>query len=460
MPNMPNESAVDVDAFYKHRIENFQIERDVFGKYIAAITPNKGELHVLDWEYRSGIDNAAGAVAEREKATMDLKKITREILNKKQELKAAKSQQEFRIVQIQRLSELSQPVQRDTTYVVKDRFASRASMNLYSGVTITDGHIDLDQVSVSSEDTRDTGSGSGRQHAGKNKRPISASRNVIKSLRNGEVMMLEARLEEETRKLNTGIDELENALKEVKIGTKQLDRVVMQSFDSCREEAAALIKQVDQLDHQGYLSVSELLALRLKITTAQREEIEELFQLHSDKEFFSARESQMREQLLSDMQLMKRRLKIESSNSTKDFHAQAVQLDAQILTLRKKYNLMLDEEYLNRKRGKNGGNGNASDGINDKLIEAAKFANARYNRLRTRHNLEIQGYATESKQLKKKLLLLEKQHERTLQLQEATNTNTNTDANLDANINGNGNAIAIKNANVKISSKTKPKPKK
>ena len=44
----------------------------------------------------------------------------------------------------------------------------------------------------------------------------------------------------------------------------------------------------------------------------------------------------MREQLISDMSLMKRRLKAEAANSTKDFHAQSLQLDKQILKLKKK----------------------------------------------------------------------------------------------------------------------------
>ena len=327
---------MDVDAFYKSRIENFQIEREVFSKYIATITPNKGELHVLDWEYRSGIENASSAVADREKMTSDYKRLVREIINKKEELAAMRSQQEYRIAQIQRLSELSQPVQRDTTYVVKDRYASRAAINMYSGVTITDGHIDIDNVSVSSEESRLDGTpGSGRKFAAK-KKPTTSSRNAIKSLRTGEVMLLEGRLEEETRKLNSGIDELDMTLKEVKIGSKALDKVVMQSLDACRSEAASLIKEVDKLDHQGYLSVSELLHLRLKIMVAQREEIEELAQLKSDKEFFSAREIQMREQLLSDMTLMKRRLKAEATNSTKDFHVQSIALDASLAKLHKK----------------------------------------------------------------------------------------------------------------------------
>jgi len=350
------DTAVDVNEFYKSRIENFHVERDVFTKYLGMIQPNKGELHVLDWEYRSGIENAASAVHERETITSDLQKMTREIQQKKQELIALRSQQEYRIAQIQRLSELSQPVQRDTTYVVKDRYAARAAMNMYSGVTITNGHIDIDSLSDSSESGSQNGDGSGRKHAkaeGHRKQSAThdGSRNAIKSLRTGEVMMLEAKLEEETRKLNTSIEDLEISLKEVTVGSRALDKVVTHNLDMCREEAASLIKEVDRLDHQGFLSVSELLTLRLRISTAQREEIEELAQLKSDREFFAARETQMREQLLSDMALMKRRLKAEATNSTRDFHAQALVLDLALLKLRKKHNDLMEEMHLVDKTG-------------------------------------------------------------------------------------------------------------
>jgi len=350
------DQAVDVNEFYKSRIENFHVERDVFTKYLSIIQPNKGELHVLDWEYRSGIENAASAVQERETITNDLQKLLREIEQKKQELSAMHSQQEYRIAQIQRLSELSQPVQRDTTYVVKDRYAARAAMNMYSGVTITNGHIDIDSLSDSSDAVGSrNGDGSGRKHAKDNHRKQGAthtgSRNAIKSLRTGEVMMLEAKLEEETRKLNTSIEDLEISLKEVTVGTKALNKVVTHNLDLCREEAVALITEVDRLDHQGFLSVSELLLLRLRISVAQREEIEELAQLKSDKEFFAARETQMREQLLSDMALMKRRLKAEATNSTRDFQSQALALDSQLLKLLKKRNALQEEMHQVDKSG-------------------------------------------------------------------------------------------------------------
>jgi len=400
--------AVDVNEFYKSRIENFHVERDVFTKYLGMIQPNKGELHVLDWEYRSGIENAASAVHERQTIINDLQKRSREIEQKKQELSAMRSQQEYRIAQIQRLSELSQPVQRDTTYVVKDRYAARAAINMYSGVTITNGHIDIDSLSDSSEAGSQNGDGSGRKHAKDGHRKQGAThdgaRNAIKSLRTGEVMMLEAKLEEETRKLNTSIEDLEISLKEVTVGTKALDKVVTHNLDLCREEAAALISEVDRLDHQGFLSVSELLSLRLRISVAQREEIEELAQLKSDREFFAARETQMREQLLSDMALMKRRLKAEATNSTRDFHGQALALDTQLLKLRKKQNSLQEEMHQVEKTG--------VDQLTAKLKDQLKFSEERYTRLRQRNALETEGYNNEAAQLKTKLAGLEKLFEK------------------------------------------------
>jgi hypothetical protein len=47
-------------------------------------------------------------------------------------------------------------------------------------------------------------------------------------------------------------------------------------LESSRNEASKLVAGNDQLDHQCYLSVSELLKLRLRIMIAQREEVEEL----------------------------------------------------------------------------------------------------------------------------------------------------------------------------------------
>jgi hypothetical protein len=361
---------IDVEEFYKQRLATFEVEREIFNQYVQSIKPNKGELHLLDWEYRNGIENAAALVNNRENEASNLNRLQKEISHKAHELKALRGRQETRIAQIQRLSELSHPVERDTTYIIPDRFAARENMNLYSGVLVTN--------------SKAVNAKGGKQNL------------LIKTLRTTEIMQLEHKLEEETRKLTAGRNELDLALKEVSLGTKALDAVVMQSLEHSRDEAGVLVDEVDKLDVQGFLAVSELLHLRLKIMKAQREEIEELAQLRSDRQYFGAKEKDMRHQLLTDMNLMKKRLKAEAANSTKDFHSQYVSLD-HLLAKLKKRNKALSEEVEKH------------DGSTEKLERIEEVAKQRYLKLKTRHALEMEGYHNEAKMLKDRLKKLEVQ---------------------------------------------------
>jgi len=128
---------------------------------------------------------------------------------------------------------------------------------------------------------------------------------------------------------------------------------------------------------------------------AQRMEIEEIEQLHTDKEFFVSREFQMREQLMTDMSLMKRRLKSEANDSNKDFHSQHVHLDELLVKLK------LREEKL-RTMDK------SEDGTQKKIEEMVQAAKERYDRLRRRTALEMEGYNNEENILRTKLKNLEK----------------------------------------------------
>ena len=369
------QAEVDVDEFYKGRMAAFGVERDIFKQYVKVISPNKGELHLLDWEYRAGLENASAAINAKESEASNLDRAVKEITHKKHELKSLRAQQDNRIAQIQRLSELSHPVERDTTYLVPDRFASTDAMNLYSGVLVANSQAV-------------------NRHESTDKNTKKKSAKVIKTLRTTEIMKLEAKLEEETRKLKGTKSELDMALKEVNLGSKALDAIVAQSLDKSKEEAGALIEEVDKLDYQGYLAVAELLHLRLKIMKAQREEIEELAQLRADKEYFSHREKNMREQLISDMALMKKRLRAEATNSTKDFHDQYINMEALLHKLKKRA-ATLEEEVLKH------------EGSSDHLKQAAEHAKLRYSKLRTRHALEMEGFHNEAKMLRASLKKLE-----------------------------------------------------
>ena len=132
----------------------------------------------------------------------------------------------------------------------------------------------------------------------------------------------------------------------------------------------------------------------MKITRAQREEVEELERLQSDKVFFAAKEQQMREQLLADMALMKRRLRAEASAAHKDFQSQHEALDATLLKLRKREAALSQEEK--------------NSGVSyDRLQQTCAAAKERYEKLRRRCALEMEGYNTEARMLKTKLQQLE-----------------------------------------------------
>lgn len=372
-------SVPDTEVFYRSRIAGFENERRIFAEYIALITPSKGELHVLDWDYRQGIANAESAVKEKERVESELKRLQKEIEVAREQIKQMGKQSDARRTQIERLSELSQPVQKDATYLVMDRYLSRNDAMLQQG---SDGPK---RVPIG---------GAVAAEKAKEKERVPSSKLYAKQIRTADIIQLENKLEEETRRVQFVVNDLSLALKEVDEGSARLDIAVTERLEVKRREAANLVNEVDKLDYQGFLSVAELLRLRMKITRAQREEVEELERLQSDKVFFAAKEQQMREQLLADMSLMKRRLRAEASAAHKDFQSQHEALDATLLKLRKREAALSQQEK--------------NSGISyDRLQQTCAAAKERFDRLRRRCALEMEGYNTEARMLKTKLQQLE-----------------------------------------------------
>jgi len=369
-------SMQDTESFYRSRIASFENERRIFQEYIALITPSKGELHVLDWEYRQGISNAAAAVAERDRIEAELKRIRKDAALAREQIKTLTKTSDARRLQIESLSELSQPVQKDMTYLVSDRFLHRNADPLLVG---TNGLLPPKPPTI--PDT-------------KPKERVPSSKLYGKSLRTGDIVQLENKVEEETRRVTVLVHDLSTSLKEVNEGSARLDIAVTEALETRRKEAASLVKDVDRLDYQGFLSVAELLKLRLKIMKAQREEVEELERLHEDKIFFAQKEAQMREQLVADMSLMKRRLRTEASTAAKDFQSQHEVLDELIKKLkRREWSLTQDQKESGNKY--------------EQQAALSNQAKERYERLRRRNSLEMEGYNNEAKLLKAKLAKLE-----------------------------------------------------
>lgn len=116
----------DIENFYYDRIQNFDEERQKITKYINLIKPNQRELHILQWENRQEIENATISNHELLGYKRDLQNLYYQIDGAKLELQNLNNKHIITTLQIQKLSELSQPVQRDVTYLFDDKYSYTA----------------------------------------------------------------------------------------------------------------------------------------------------------------------------------------------------------------------------------------------------------------------------------------------------------------------------------------------
>lgn len=215
-------------------------------------------------------------------------------------------------------------------------------------------------------------------------------------MKTGDVASLERGINEESGKALIYIKQLNIAVKDAEAAiARQRKLIIADNSKAVREQAERLISETDRLDYECYLAVSELLKLRLKIMAAQREEVEELEKLQHDKRVFLSRENQTKNQLINEMQLMKKRLKMELATSTDDFRHQLESLQRRIEAMyakRKK----TEEEILQ------------ASGNTEKYTRALTAAKDRYEKLKSRNALEMEGYNNEAIQLRKKLIKVKK----------------------------------------------------
>lgn len=123
---------------------------------------------------------------------------------------------------------------------------------------------------------------------------------------------------------------------------------------------------------------------------AQREEVDELERLSRGKKFFEEKTENARVQLMNDIKKMKNLLKLELAQASKDFNKQTQ-------SLQKKCELMaIKEEKIQAAYNKTLGAGM-------KLREENELAIARYEKLRRRNALEMEGYHNEATKLRARL---------------------------------------------------------
>jgi hypothetical protein len=155
-------------------------------------------------------------------------------------------------------------VQRDITYLVEERF------NLRGGARSEErlGEVILGSVPVG-----------------------------YKPMKTGEVIKLENRLQSETLKTTSYLEDLRLSIREAEEERLRYRKIKVTSTVDDLAEAKQLYQTVDEIEAQSFLAVSELLRLRVSILIAQREEVEQLELLQREKAFFVEKEEKTRQQV-------------------------------------------------------------------------------------------------------------------------------------------------------------------
>jgi hypothetical protein len=253
---------VDFEDFYAERVLQFERERKVFRDYADLITPDRNESHTLEWENKKLCNNAGEVKNEVDRYAKESRILESQISAALDEINGLKSAREARQEQITRLSKLSNPVQRDVTYLIEERF-----------------------------NVRETG-------ALMKSEPMMANiPPAYKSLKTGEILQLERRLQHESLKTSTYLQDVQIAIREAEEERYRYRKMKLTSTETDLTEAKRLYLAVDELEAQSFLAVSELLRLRVSILIAQREEVEQLELLQRDKAYFIEKEEKTRQQV-------------------------------------------------------------------------------------------------------------------------------------------------------------------
>lgn len=351
--------------FYSDRISQFEHERRVFADYVALVTPSNGDLHMLEWENRQN-DEQKEYFQEHvvKKVDAELKRANDMLEGSRDDLDHSRSSQKNRFSQISALSDLTQPVQRDTTYIYPDR---------YAGKNMQDKSL-------------------------KNNAPeCEISRPVIRHVKNGAILKLESELENVTRKCTGAISRLFSTISLVEEKARNISSAGSSEVMERKEAIGRQIDEVDRLDHQCFLSVCELLRLRLSIMESQRQEVEELHKLRTNEAYFIAKEKQTKDQLAIDLEAMRLRMKAELTDNTRDLRNQMFSINKRIRNMKIREKKLLEDET------------DVSAGITKLRAEVAKIKE-KYDKSQRRHTLEMEGFHSEASLLRQRLSQLRRVH--------------------------------------------------
>eukprot|EP01036_Dinobryon_divergens_P024851 gene24850-33338_t len=367
----------DLDLFFADRVLRLDQEVLLFSKYLSTLRIDPTEVHNLEWRLKEINEETYLEDSQKNFIESEILKFQKAVDEAQRDLNNLKRSKQVRDTQIRRLSQLSFPVEHDTTYLITDRFPMRKD----------------DDVSKDSEGTCHQ-SYKVKMARGIDRNEVKKTRSIRQSAKTGEISKLERLVSSETSAAASLAQELRAQLDGIegeRLHRRVRDKEVKKNLSA---EARNLILELHKSEMQCCLGVAELLKLRLRMLIEQREDIELMDQLQVVRYGCSAKIAQLQQELAADIAAAKRKYESDFNHSNREFSEQLTGLAKQIkMFKRREMILMKSDSKINLKE--------------EALTSQLAASKERFNQLLRRHALDLEGYHSEAVQLRSKLKHLE-----------------------------------------------------
>ena len=210
--------------FYNERIKQIPAERAQFSHYVSLIKPNARELHLLQWETRKPeVSSSADEEGNINNEEMDMfetefRKTNQQLLDARSEFEALQAAQATKRSQIEKLSELPQPVQRDTTYLFDDKYSYRVtnSASTSSSNGLPKSSLMKLAFGLKSVETNANSSSTNNLPPPPPPSSSSSSSSSFGKIKTGEVVKLETSIKQETERIIGHLNEFQQYLHQIK----------------------------------------------------------------------------------------------------------------------------------------------------------------------------------------------------------------------------------------------------
>jgi hypothetical protein len=338
------------------------------------VCPSNADFHQFDWGNRQQEEYSKSTDEAIQSSEFEYQKLKVELNHSFDRLAEARDNCNIRQTQIEKLSQLVQPVEHDITYIVRDVSNKPKSSKI---------------TPSSRNSAKQLNSSSAISQEAINELCTKPSSSVYsKFVKDGEVYELERNLEEITKRVASLTSSFMISL----VQADDYSRSIVKDFhDELSEEklqAATLSDEVDKLDYECFLSASELLRLRLSIFISQREELEEIAQLNREKEHYKQKERELQHQLSSEINLVKQKVDAELHQIKSNFSGQFKSLEDKMARLDKRKRKLTKLKTGEKMKS---------------LTENIALSKDKYEKLKKRNALELEGYQSEINLLNQRL---------------------------------------------------------